>query len=169
MSLLKMFDKRKDTDIYESTMKRIAVRAIITKGNKILLIHLEKSNEYKFPGGGVEDGEDNIIALKRETLEEAGVKIHRIGDFLGYVDQTYPDIYNNNKCFFQRSYYYYCDIFEEQFNLNLSANEKSYGFVPIWITLDEAIKLNEDKLSNRNDTPWTERELYVLKLLRIRN
>ncbi len=45
---------------------RSAVRAIIIKENKILMVLLEKTNEYKFPGGGVEENETFEDALKEK-------------------------------------------------------------------------------------------------------
>ena len=56
---------------------RNAVRAVIIQGNRILLAHLEKTDEYKFPGGGQKDHETPDEALKREVLEEVGYKIKK--------------------------------------------------------------------------------------------
>jgi 8-oxo-dGTP pyrophosphatase MutT (NUDIX family) len=45
---------------------RKAVRAVIVDKNKILMAHLEKTDEYKFPGGGREDYETAEEALNRK-------------------------------------------------------------------------------------------------------
>ena len=52
---------------------RPSVRAIILRGDKIALVHSLKYDYYKFPGGGVEPGEDRIAALVREVREEAAL------------------------------------------------------------------------------------------------
>ena len=36
------------------------------------MAHLEKTNEYKFPGGGKNENETIDEAIKREVLEEVG-------------------------------------------------------------------------------------------------
>lgn len=53
------------------------VRAIIIKNDQILTLKRIKKTEtyYTFPGGGVEKGETNEEAIKRECLEELGVNI----------------------------------------------------------------------------------------------
>ena len=60
----------------EKTNKR--VRAIIIEDGKVLLMHRNKHGQeyWVFPGGGLEDMDDNIESgLKRECLEELGVNI----------------------------------------------------------------------------------------------
>ena len=48
---------------------RPSARAVILKDGKALLIHSKKYDYYKFPGGGIESGEDHETALCREVLE----------------------------------------------------------------------------------------------------
>lgn len=50
---------------------RNSARSIIVRDGKIAMIHSLKYGFYKFPGGGIEKGEDPIHALIRETREEA--------------------------------------------------------------------------------------------------
>ena len=59
------------------TLSREAARAVIMQNNAVALIKSEASGFYKFPGGGVEEGETHIDALVRETLEETGLTIIR--------------------------------------------------------------------------------------------
>ena len=56
---------------------RIAVQLIILSNNHVLLIKHSYTNKYYFPGGGVKKKESLSDALKREILEELGVKINQ--------------------------------------------------------------------------------------------
>lgn len=53
------------------------VRAIIVESDGIVLMKRTKKDAvyYVFPGGGVEEGEDKISAMKREAHEELGVDV----------------------------------------------------------------------------------------------
>jgi ADP-ribose pyrophosphatase YjhB (NUDIX family) len=81
-------------NIQEKAIER--VRAIIIDSNKILLINrVKRENSYwVVPGGGVGQDESHEHAIKRECLEELGVKIRvrrlflrRIGDKPGMEGQ----------------------------------------------------------------------------------
>lgn len=60
---------------------RIRAAAIIFIDSKLITIYREKmingelKKYYVIPGGGVEDGEEIIDAVKREVLEELGIEI----------------------------------------------------------------------------------------------
>ena len=166
MKLLKIFDKRSNQLGAQPIIYRNAVRAIILKGDKILLVYSETSKEFKFPGGGIEQGETRHFALRREVKEEVGRIIKSVNESLGYTDQIYNDIYDENKYFYQRSYYYFCEVEDEYVGLRLSESEIALRFLPKWVTLDEAIEVNKYKIDNNNEFPWTERELYILEKLK---
>lgn len=166
MKLLKIFDKRSSKIGSQPIIYRNAVRAIILKGNKILLVYSETSKEFKFPGGGIEQGETRHFALRREVKEEVGHELKSVNENLGYVDQIYNDIYDDHKYFYQRSYYYFCEVEDDYVGLSLSESEIALRFLPKWVTLEEAIKVNEDRIAQGDSFPWTERELFVLKLLK---
>ena len=58
----------------------VAAHALIKRGNRFLVTKRSKSNDYMLgvwdiPGGSLGFGEGIIMALKREVLEEAGLKI----------------------------------------------------------------------------------------------
>jgi ADP-ribose pyrophosphatase YjhB (NUDIX family) len=74
--------------------RRVAVRAVIVRDGKLLCVRLKDysgkatggPNDYWCtPGGGVDEGEALIPALKREVIEELGPE-PKIGDLL-YIQQ----------------------------------------------------------------------------------
>lgn len=166
MKLLKIFDNRRTKLGSQPIIYRNAVRAIIIRESKILMIYSETSKELKFPGGGIENDESRDIALRREVREEVGRVIKSVNESLGYTDQIYNDIYDDNKYFYQRSYYYFCEVDDEYVGMRLSESEMALKFLPKWVTIDEAIQINTLKISTNNEFPWTERELYILNLLK---
>ena len=68
MRLLFEMDK-KDYGPCTHSFVRDSARSIIIKNKKIAMIHSLKYDYYKFPGGGIEKGEDPIDAVVRETRE----------------------------------------------------------------------------------------------------
>lgn len=104
--------------------------------------------------------------LRREVLEEVGFKIEGEIKPLGYIEQSYTDRFKEDTCFFQTSYYYICNIGNEYTEINITESEKELGLISKWVKLEEAIKVNENKIKGNNNQPWTERELYVMNLLK---
>ncbi len=73
----------------------VAVRGIIIKVGKLFCVkntayNTDKPNEFWCtPGGGVDDGEDLTIALKREIFEELGITA-QIGKLL-YIQEYFSN------------------------------------------------------------------------------
>ena len=143
---------------------REAVRAVIIKDNKILMVH-SKNNDYKFPGGGVKKNEDKIIALKREVEEETGYICSDIYKCIGIVTEKSIDRYYSNRMFKMVSLYYLVQVYDECKKQKLDAYEKELEFKPVWISIEEAIENNTNIINNKPDTManWIERETYVLR------
>lgn len=55
---------------------------LYVKDNKILVTYDQKYKQYSLIGGGIEDGEKKHDTLRREFLEEAGIKIKKIKHFV---------------------------------------------------------------------------------------
>ncbi len=66
-------------------MKNISIACIALYKNKVLIAHRnpvgQMGNRWEFPGGKVEDGEDELQAVVREFKEEFGVKI-KVGELI---------------------------------------------------------------------------------------
>ena len=70
MRLLFEMDKKDHADCTRSFVRNSA-RSVIISEKKVAMIHSEKYDYYKFPGGGIEAGESRTEALCREVAEEA--------------------------------------------------------------------------------------------------
>lgn len=144
---------------------RTGVRAIIWNDNKLLMM---KSNrgDYKFPGGGMEDGEDEQTALKRELLEETGYSDAMIEDLAGTVIQSHPDRLEKGTWYSQTSPYYAVTLSsKKQQPIALTEDEVEEGFHAVWITPEEAIAINETIPQDPLLNAYIERENRVMSEL----
>lgn len=66
------------------------VNAVIRNGNKVLVVRRKKEDvlggKYEIPGGGLEKGERLEDGLKREVVEETGLRVKRIIAYLSQFD-----------------------------------------------------------------------------------
>jgi 8-oxo-dGTP pyrophosphatase MutT (NUDIX family) len=163
MRLLFEIDK-KDYEPNGAAFIRPSARAIIKRENKISMIYSKRRNYYKIPGGGIEQGEDNVTAMIREVKEEVGLIVipETVKEF-GYVHRIQKGKYE--PIFIQDNYYYICDVDSQQIETEYSDNEKTEEFIPVWIDIAEAIKANEEYASTNSYDSMIERELRVLKLI----
>lgn len=94
MRLLFKIDK-KDYDKCTHSFVRNSARSIMIKGKKIAMIHSIKYDYYKFPGGGIKDGENPVDAMIRETREESGLVVlpDTVKDY-GYVHRIQRRVAN---------------------------------------------------------------------------
>ena len=57
-----------DYDEADSVFKRPSARGIILRDDNIALVYSLREHYYKFPGGGIHDGEDQQAALIRTVI-----------------------------------------------------------------------------------------------------
>ena len=154
----------KDYNINGKKFIRPSVRSIIIKENKVAMVHSIKYNYYKFPGGGIEEGENHNQALIRETLEESGLTIieESIKEY-GYVHRIQKsELYD---VFIQDNYYYLCDVENEVKTQNLDDYESEEKFTLEYMDAREVIDINRNKKHGPKDQNMIEREAKVLELL----
>jgi 8-oxo-dGTP pyrophosphatase MutT (NUDIX family) len=149
------------------TVTREAVRAIILRGDQVLMVHSLVNGDYKFPGGGVEDGEEHISTLRRELLEECGVRLKAVLGEFGQVEEYDQAQEAEFDLFRMNSYYYLCEVADGFGAQKLDDYELDYGFTPEWVSIEHAIAANRALLENPppNIQRWVRRELYVLELI----
>lgn len=163
----KLFEIDKVSDSIGSVNFREAVRGIIIKDNKILMVH-SKNQDYKFPGGGIKKAEGHINALIREIEEETGYVCNKVNKQIGIVTERSKDKYVNNRIFKMISYYYLAEVLNIKRSQKLDPYEAELKFRPEWVDIEDAVNNNE-KIISAGIEPianWIYRETYVLKEIR---
>ena len=115
---------------------RLTVRAIVRSACGLYAVmYSEKFNLYSLPGGGVEDGEDVLTALRREIYEETGCACDRVRE-LGVVAENRASL-----DYTQLNYYYVVDTSSNDKDNHLMGEEKQNHMQVQWHTLDEMVRL----------------------------
>lgn len=167
MRLLTQIFHKPNLSLMAKTVTRNAVRGIILRDDQVLMVHSLVNGDFKFPGGGVQDGEEHSTTLQRELLEECGVQLKAILGEFGHVEEYDQAEEDDFDLFCMHSYYYFCEV-EDGFGAqNLDDYEFEYGFTPEWVRVEEAIAVNRELLENPppNIQRWVRRELFVLETI----
>ena len=117
-----------------SAAPRYTARAVLKNGGLYAVMFAGKFGLYSLPGGGVDDGEDVVTALKREILEETGCTCGSIAE-LGMVREN-----RAQADYTQCSYYYIVEALQAG-SPQFTEAEKSNGTGLQWHTLKDVIKL----------------------------
>lgn len=122
--------------------KRAAVRGVIHFQNKILMVKTNRG-DYKFPGGGIEDGETEKEALLREIIEETGYTDVHIGLPIGETFEQNIDTDDSGNYFQMVSRYYECWLFsEKKADAQKDCYEEELGFCGEFVMIAEAYETN---------------------------
>lgn len=140
--------------------KREASRGVVfDKEGLMPLMFVSKFNYHKLPGGGIEKGETQIDACKRELIEETGCEVE-IDKEIGIVTEFRPFMDN----LFQTSYCFLGRIISKERSFNLDQAEIDEGLKLTWVTLSEAISiLKSDKPKNHEGEFILKRDLAFLE------
>lgn len=154
----------KDYDRNGTAFVRPSVRGIILRGGTIAMVHSLKYGYYKFPGGGIEEGETHCQALIREVREEAGLTV------LADTVQEYGLVHrvrkgNPEAMFVQDNYYYLCRTDEEIVPQCLDDYEAEERFTLEFVDPRLAIASNRTLHHSPKDPTMLEREARVLERL----
>ena len=130
------------------------------------MIHSVKYDYYKFPGGGIENGEDPVAAMVRETREEAGlvVKPKTVKEY-GYVHRIQKSDNDATECFIQDNYYYLCEVEEDTVDQSLDLYESEENYRLEYVDPQTVITKNRSGSHSPYNVLMLEREAKVIELL----
>lgn len=163
--------------------RRDSARAIIHVGDdKLALVYATKLGYYKFPGGGIHDGEDKLVALAREVQEEVGLVLvaESVREF-GVATRYQKSALAENTIFVQDNFYYECDVEREEgggdsdsgdfrnlkiISQNLDAYEDQAGFELRIVSIKDAALANRlYRDTNDFNIAMIARDTRVLEML----
>lgn len=167
MRLLKKIKHHSVVDIKGRVFERRAARAIVLKGEDILLLYTQRYNDYSFPGGGVEAEEDLIVGLHRELAEETGASKIKVIQEFGYIDEYRPHYRPDYDLIHMLSYFYICSIDSNLGEHKMEQYEIDNGMKVQWINILDAISHNKNVIASQETTMGLsiERETLVLEIV----
>jgi len=166
MRLLKSTIHQDIESLEQSTLPRIATRAIVLKGEMILMLYTARYHDYTLPGGGLDAGEKLVAGMIRELQEETGAtNIRDIQEF-GLYEEYRPWHKDGFSIMHMKSHCYTCSIDTELGATQFEDYEIKNGMKPVWLNIYDAIRHNEQtmKISAKKGMS-IERETYLLNLI----
>ena len=150
----------------ENVFPRPSVRGIIIRDGRVAMVESRKYHYWKFPGGGIEEGETLCDTLIREVREEAGLSVipESIREYGNVPRRERSDKYENT-LFLQDNYYFLCDVEDEKTTQDLDDYEREESFTLSFIEPGKAIHDNLELDHGPKEINMIRREAMVLEML----
>ena len=148
-----------NAEIVEHTfrVRKSARCVLLNEAGEVSLQHVRKKGFYKLPGGGVEPGETEEEALRREVIEEVGCAITDIQE-LGVVMQYF----NRNKLL-HIAYGYLARVEGGIGEPCFEEGELADGMKPVWCSLEKAQeRINPDTVRHPYEGQFIVRRERIL-------
>lgn len=115
---------------------RLTARAIVRNQSGLYAVmYSDKLNLYSLPGGGVEEGEDVLTALRREVYEEVGCTCDEVTE-LGIITENRASL-----DYTQINFYYAVTTNRVSGKTHLTESEQASNTVVQWHSFDEMVRL----------------------------
>ncbi|MBE0493767.1 MAG: NUDIX domain-containing protein [Thiomicrospira sp.] len=146
-------------------LRRHAARGIVLREDKILLLFTERYNDFSLPGGGVDQGEDIQVALKRELEEETGARDIQVQAHYGFIEEYRPYWKPDYDLMHMTSHFFVCEVASQLAEVRMEDYEVANGMKPVWISVDEAMNHNRQVMSRQEKTMGQsiQRETFMLE------
>lgn len=138
---------------------RLTARAIVRNQDGLYAVmYSDKFKLHSLPGGGVEDGEDVLTALRREVYEETGCVCDEIKE-LGIVAENRASL-----DYTQINYYYVVTTTHKPGENHLTESEQASRTVVQWHAFEEMMRLiNEQEFDRVQGKYLKARDVAALK------
>ena len=147
------------TDGMSTKTPRITARAIVkNQDGEYAVMYADKFKLHSLPGGGVEDGEDVLTALRREVYEETGCDCDEIQE-LGIVSENRASL-----DYTQINHYFVVSTNHTSRENHLTESEQANCTVVKWVTFEEAVRLiNEQEFERVQAKYLKARDVVALR------
>lgn len=148
-----------EQDGLSDKVPRLTARAIVRNQDGLYAVmYSDKFKLHSLPGGGVEDGEDVLTALRREIYEETGCVCDEIKE-LGIVVENRASL-----DYTQINYYFVVMITHTPGENHLTESEQASRTVVQWHTFEEMVRLiNEQEFDRVQGKYLKARDVIALK------
>ena len=159
-----------DSSQYEKMSVAVDLLVFTIENDRLKILLIERSedpyaNVSALPGVFVGIKETLDDAVKRGIKEETGLTVipSSVKEF-GYVHRIQKG--EREAMFVQDNYYYFCDVEELRENVEFTADEIREDFVPMFMPIEEAIKINREfPHTNEMYDAMIERERRVMEMI----